>query len=237
MEHRKRPPVARTAPIRSWSQLLNRPTPATEPPPSGAGADAAEPDPAVADVIGRSVDLAYRVIDDYIQQGQRAAARAARGAYGPAAFTADMQDWSAGMLRYASEFAEVWMGFASRAAATAQPAPAPTPAGPTPVTPPSPAARPGAVTIEIVAARPTQVSLDIAPESHDKPLVVRPLRGMTPTAPPIADVVFVPATADQPARLTLRVPPDQPPGAYHGIVLDADRNLPVGALMVRIADG
>src|SRR5438128_27418 len=51
----RRPPLDRTEPIRAWSSLF------------GAGP--------LNDVVTRSVELGYRVVDEYIRQGQKAAAR------------------------------------------------------------------------------------------------------------------------------------------------------------------
>src|SRR4029453_18205911 len=68
----KRPRLDRTRPMRSWSTLLGVPagTNRTSPAPEGR--------PQAGDVIARSVELGYRVVDDYIREGRKGDGR--RGA-------------------------------------------------------------------------------------------------------------------------------------------------------------
>src|SRR6185295_11430384 len=100
MDRPKRPPLPRTNPIRTWTSLFGATPPAPAngdtPPPADGPAD-------LGTVIARSVDLAYRVMDDYVQQGQRAAERVAGRAYGPDAWVTDAQDVTARVARYASD--------------------------------------------------------------------------------------------------------------------------------------
>jgi len=91
----KRPPLERSEPIRNWSTLLGG---------AAAGGEGAQ----LNDVIGRSVDLGYRVIDAYVRQGQRAAERLGGGVAETASVTGDLQELSVRMAQYASELVGLW---------------------------------------------------------------------------------------------------------------------------------
>ena len=71
-----RPEPERTHPVRSWSTLFGAP----------------ERDGGRDDVVSRSVDLAYRVVDEYVRQGQKTAQRLSERSYAPEAMARDVQD-------------------------------------------------------------------------------------------------------------------------------------------------
>src|SRR5437879_12006363 len=80
----KRPPLERTKPVRNASTLFSPAGPRRA---DGAGQRGPEPpqqDRAADDVVSRSVDQGYRVIDDYIRQGQKAAQRFDARSWSPA---------------------------------------------------------------------------------------------------------------------------------------------------------
>src|SRR5205823_14082767 len=66
-ERIKRPKLERTEPIRSWSALLGVPG-------AGGGDGRAPGSASLEGVVSRSVELGYRVVEDYLRQGQRVAA-------------------------------------------------------------------------------------------------------------------------------------------------------------------
>ena len=63
----KRPRLDRRSPLRSWATLFGAPSS------EGRGDDEPERRGGVDDVVSRSVELGYRVIDDWMRQGQRSA--------------------------------------------------------------------------------------------------------------------------------------------------------------------
>jgi hypothetical protein len=207
MDRPKRPPLPRTNPIRTWSSLFGGS------PSAPADGETGPPPPAdLGNVIARSVELAYRVMDDYVQQGQRAAERVAGRAYGPEAWVTDAQDATARVARYASDVVGLWLD----AFDGARPAP-PTPAdaAPPPVNgAPRAPERNGTpwIVIEVVAAQPAAVTLDLRPGAVAGPLIVHALRDAEVEKPPLRDVTVEPAPGDGPARLRVRVPPRQPTG-------------------------
>lgn len=243
-ERLKRPKLHRTRPIRSWSTLFD-----------GGGAEAnhasapAREDHAVSlnDVVSRSVDLGYRVVDEYIRRGQEAARRINARSYDVQAMTTDLQDLGVRTLQYASDFAALWFDLVQRAAtdsallkpqAEADGTGATTRddmGGPAPVHGhPAAAAVPARVKIEIASAQPTEVALDLSPGATGLPLIVHGLRAVDPEKPRLSDVGFRSGSDAQPPTVWVRVPPGQPPGVYSGVIVDGQSSRPVGTLSVRV---
>jgi hypothetical protein len=90
------------------------------------------------------------------------------------------------------------------------------------------------VRVEIVANRPTEVSLDVRSSSIGAPLIIHSLRATDPALPRI-DCQFKPATGDEAATLSIRLTKKHRPGTYSGAIVDAATNRAVGTLSVRVA--
>jgi len=222
----RRPPLDRSEPIRNWSQLLR---------PSPGSAGAAGPDhdgPGIGDVVSRSVELGYRVVDEYVRQGQSAAERIRAGEYGPASFGQDAQDLAQRMVQHASELATTWLQLLDRS---------PTP----PVPPTSGASEPGPaasrnggapprIRLEVSAAADCTVALELAVEASGTRLVTHDLRAADASKPRIAAADVRPGSADEPTLIRVAVPPNHPAGVYEGLVLDGDTNRPVGVVRVTV---
>ncbi len=222
-----RPVPERTEPMRSWSSLFTAPEAAPADGGRPAGGD---------DMVSRAVSLGYRVVDEYIRQGERAARALGGGPNGPAG--GDVQDLTARMAQYAQDFLGLWMQLVELATAgsslrrpvaqaegnggvlPAAGAPAPSPSEPV------------RASIEVASARPIEVSLDLRPEAAGVPLVVHDLRAAAPDLPRLTGVVLEPG---DPPRLRLRVPDDQPAGVYHGVVVDERTSRALGTVSVRVA--
>ena len=246
----KRPKPERTQPIRSWSTLFGVPSnsrdAASDPKPA-TGSDGAA---SLQDVMGRSVDLGYRVVEEYIRRGQQAAQRVNDQSYGAQAMTNDFQEVSVRMAQYASDFATIWfemlqtvMGGAARSPQNlgfgAWPIPTPAPTQRAPTTAPTPPegdiSGHTRVKIEIMSSRPTEVSLDLRPQAAARPVIVHALRAVDPDKPRLTDVTLQAGTADTPASLRIRVADDHPVGVYNGLIIDEESSRPVGTLSVRIS--
>jgi hypothetical protein len=139
---RTRPSLDRTKPVRSWSAALGTPP---APPPGDAPKDDGKPRPRLEDAVARSVELGYRVVDDYIQQGQRAAQRLSEGKLTAEVLTSEVNDLGGRIARYASDFFGAWVELLELAAvgsATRQSAANGMPAAPAASPAPPPARRP-----------------------------------------------------------------------------------------------
>src|SRR5262249_20833243 len=98
-ERIRRPRLERTKPIRSVDGLFA----AGASPPDGVRAGQR-----VDDVVGRSVELGYRVVDAYLRRGQEAARRLSAGDQQPNGLVADARDLATRMVRSAAELAAAW---------------------------------------------------------------------------------------------------------------------------------
>ncbi len=172
----RRPRPERTEPIRNWSSMLGGV-------PNGDGAPAT----GMADVVQRSVDLAYRVVDEYIRQGQRAAERFSgrNGAAMPS--TGDMQDAATQMTRFASDGMRIWLELLGMTTAGGTPvmpgfgAPPPTRAAepPAAVTTDATTTR---VRLALSTRRPVEVAVDLRPEAGSAELVAHACAPPTPSS-------------------------------------------------------
>jgi hypothetical protein len=239
----KKPEPQRTRPIRNWWTLFGPPGSV---PPSGPGGMPGMPPmsgmpprpPAGGDPVSQGVQMGYRVIEEYMRQGQSVARMfgmpytggampgvAAPG--GPAAGGPPME----ALFRSFSEFMNMWMqvmggrapGAAPSAAApavgTAGPFAMGEPPAPVPQQAPAPLSQPSegpvALTLELESPRRTEVS------EADKPR--------------ITGVGLETVPDEERLVLRLRIPSEQPPGIYSGIILDERTSLPRGTLTVRLA--
>jgi hypothetical protein len=247
-ERIRRPPPGRTTPIRNWSSLLGTARPAAPGDTDGAGADAGpDPDagpvpPSPDNAVSRSVELGYRVIDDYLERGQRAAERIRQGTYDAEAIGDDVRDLATRMVGYVSDFSAAWLEFLQRSSidvATgpdlpSQPFGAEAPPADTAASSVAPAsAHPLHVRVSLTTDRRAEIALDLEPVPSSSRLIVHALRSTTLDHPRITSVTFEPGTADT-GTFRVSVPEGQPAGIYHGLVVDDARNRPVGSLTLTL---
>ena len=244
----KRPPLDRLQAIRNWSTLFTGAVPSGDAAGSEAGAPERSESAPLNDVIARSVDLGYRVVDEYVRQGQKAAQRLNQRSYGAQTMAGDVQDLAMRLTQYASDFVGVWLQLVQLAAAGASAAPKTA----EPAVPDAPETRPGdaadapapsqstgdqatRVRIAVRSAQPVDVTVDIRPESARRAVIVHALRSADPDAPRLDDVRFEPGSDDVAACLSVHVPAGYPPGVYSGLMIDEQTSRPVGTVSVTIA--
>lgn len=240
-ERAKRPSLDRVTPIRSWNGLVRPP----ETPGPGRTAEEADSKDRVDDVIVRSVELGYRVIDEYVKRGQAAAQRMQHGAYGANDMARDAQGIAGQLVRSATDLAGAWAEFFAlangngngngHAAPNGTSAPngdasgaAEGPPGPAPSNAP-----PWRVRLRVRAARPVETALDLAPVPSDHPVVVHALRAADGGGARL-DEVSVEADAGV-ATIVVSIPAPQAAGTYTANVFDDATNLPVGTITVVLA--
>jgi len=219
----RRPALDRTEPIRAWSALLRGP---------GGSFN---------DVVARSVDLGYRVVDEYIRQGQQAAERFSGRGYAPETVTADVQELGARMAQYTSDFFGLWVevmqamlsGGTPRAAAAPHNGAAPGAPAPHGAAPDGPRTSPPRVRVEIASLRPAEVVLDLRPEATGRRLVVPALRTLEPDRAKLEGVV-VEADPGDAIRVRMRIPDELPAGTYNGVIVDDETSRPLGTVSVRV---
>ncbi len=223
----KRPKLDRTDPVRNWSTMFGGPA-------ASAGSNGP-----LSDVIARSVDLGYRVIDEYVRQGQKAAEQLTGRPSDVAAMTGNVQEMSVRMAQYTSDLLGVWFQMMSTAmvapgaaAWTSPPAAAESPHA-AQAAAAAPPAEPVRVRVEVASTQPVEVGLDLRPGAGLKPLIAHTLRAVDPDKPVLTATVVANGEPGV-LRLRVRVADDHPQGVYSGLLLDEATGLPVGALSLRV---
>jgi hypothetical protein len=253
----KKPELERSRPIRTFDGLFGRSRPQGA---SGGNASRGDGSPG-GSTVTNAVDLGYRIIDEYMRQGQ-AFARSAWSP-GPAGDPLDVepQQLAERMYQYASDFAGTWVEYVQ-----AMMARAPSPfAPPGPTAPPPPGAniggfdighddsspqgsvareprtdeetgRPTAprVSIDLASKRRTEITVDLRPGFARTPMFAHDLRARDSSIPRISGIAVNVDPSEDVVTIRIRVPDDQPPAVYSGLLVDEATNLPRGTVSIRI---
>lgn len=224
----------------------------------GVFADRGQPP---ADPSSRGVELGYRVIEEYLRQGQ-AFARAVRPPSAGSPFPGgDPRKLTERMMQTASDLAAMWLDYAQGVAATA-----PTPrdpastmggfdvgGGPPESAPRAPngsaAAAPAVadasrdetrlaptVTIDVASSRRAEVTVELRSGSASADLVAHDLRAAATERPRLRGVRVEQDPAANHVTIRFDVPEDLPADTYVGMVVDATTSLQLGTITVCVRD-
>jgi hypothetical protein len=235
-ERLHRPDPARTAPLRSFSNLYRR----RDAPNGRVNRDdraSAEQASSVAGggPLAEGVELAYRVIERYVSEGRRTAEQFNSQPYSLLSNTDGARELFDLMLRLQTEMFPLLLdamrsmiGFDASQASYAP--------GFRPNAATSGAAKSGsaAVSIELISSRPVRVSLELREHSEKLPLVSLGLRAVDPDKQMLTDISFVADDNGEGRRLRIRIPEGQPPGVYSGVIVNRDTGEARGTLGVRL---
>jgi len=244
-ERIRRPDVGRRGPIRDATNYLRDSGSWTQKRPNDSAQQEQDigaehsPSGSFDDVVTQGVKLGYKVIEQYITQGQRVAEQISRPFQKgvPEAGTADVVH---GMVRLYKDMADVWgnaldlmvrnPGFWSWLGSSAQNG-VMHPQNGMPGTLNGSGA---AFSVEIASPRPTEVMLNVEPSPQPYIPLVHALHAPDRTVPPLTSIAFQKSPQSNMPVLLLKIPPKQPPGLYTGVVVDRDTNQPRGTLTVRV---
>lgn len=260
-ERLRREEPEQTGPIRDWRGWFQSGPWDFCPPVEGGSGDDEHPWDRPMETVDRGVQMAYQVVEDYIEQGRRVARKINNQTYGPREMTDDFQSLTERMMRDSSRFLSLWfellattLGMGWRGWETAWPGmggrqPSAPPQRETPRerekerqgqrergTEPSAVEGRAAVTLEIRSSHLTRVDVDLAPDARGAELRPTPLQPDSGDGPPLEEVEFEPVGPDRPPVLRLAVPPDQPAGHYHGVLLDPTSHQVRGTLTVHLSE-
>jgi len=231
-ERLRRDDPERTRPIRSWFNLYRRSDSWDLRDPGASAAGVAD---SWNEVVAHGVDLGYRVIEEQIAQGRRVAEQVGRRSYDSNAMGNDFREVNERMGRYYGDLMGLWLEFmTSLAGAFAPWAPAPPPAAAPSATPAASGGGAG-IMLDVVSARPTQVTLDLHPGTPPLGLHCQALRALEEGKPPLTEVAIERDLNGRPILL-VRVPEAQPPGVYVGAVVDRVTGQSRGTLSVQVAE-
>lgn len=222
----RRPEPERTAPDRSPSGVFRTASSSTGDSSTGNPSEETSAKGPL-ETIGRGVREGYRVVEDYLREGQRVARQINRRQYGPRQMGDDLQSLTGRMFRDSTRLLGLWVELMSSSVESLWGGGRPGPAGR-----PGPPDRTGgdaerdaadteatAVTVEVASPHPARVTVHLTAGAAEQPLRPTPLSG-DPGAPPLTDVAFERGGPDEPPLLRISVPADQPPGIYHGVLVE-----------------
>jgi len=232
----RRETPARTAPLRNFSNLynqsdsnlgLNNPRqPSAETAPDGAGQGP----------VAKGAEIAYQVIEKYISEGRKTAEHFSKQPYNMRNAADSLQELLDRTLRFQSEMLPLWID-AIASLVRGVPSAAPDVRGG--VGNPPADGRPlngtTAVTLELAASRPVQVSLELRQDSENFPLVTLGLHAVDPEKPSLTDVNFVSGQKGICGKLRIIIPDGQPAGIYSGVIVNRETGEPLGTLSVSVA--
>jgi hypothetical protein len=251
-ERKKRPVAERTEPRRDMSSMFGS---QKEPAAKNGESNGASPDPHVASGVGAG----YRVIDEYLRQGQEAARAAWMGGLPGLGGVggrgeAELAAMASQMLRYSTELASFWTSMfnsISRPSPVGDiprppmpggfdfggPMPSPKPTSPEPAPKAAPPKAPESatapqLTLAIDSKLPVEVSARLDPHGPLGKLRVHDLRAASEKLPRLRGVRA--ELRDGGLWIALKVGSKHPAGVYSGVIVDDATNLPAGTLSVRV---
>jgi len=230
----KKPPPERVRPVRDFGTLFGEEKPSAEEVSKGKRAKSSAQAP-VAD--------AYRVIDDYLRQGRRAAENLwtplgnLAGAGEPSLLTERF-------LRGAADLSSAWFDMLQTLSPAEGQRDAPTAPGAfdagkrqaSSVPRKNGAASSLHVEIALQSVRLAQVTVDVFPGQHDSPVSLSILHATDAKTPPLTGVEVQSLGKASAVRVVLRVPEAQPPGRYHGVLLAGPERRPCGSLTLELLE-
>ncbi len=246
---RTRPVPERTEPKRSWAQHLDpsaeanagrAPEPSERP---GAGS----PPPLDGEPAFDAVSNAYRLIDDYLRQGQRFADSLWLPFQGDARGSQSFNP-PGRLLRAMSDMTSAWFELLQQSAksgdAGAEQAPVGT-AGPfsfggspAAAAPATPEAQPSQkvhapLGIRLRSSGAVEVAVELNPGCESSALVATELSSHSKQGEPISSVTVELGDGKAPV-LAIDVPKAQPPGTYNGLLLDRATQRPCGIVSLTV---
>lgn len=245
-DRKKKPSLSRTQPIRDWSKIFTMAAsaPRSESPrdrTSPTAGDSRHPNeetpPASFEAAAvRSVEIGYRVVDEYMRRGQQAARRMRSGTYGGSELVRDSREIADRMIRSASDVVSAWGELLELTAdgADRSPDPGGEPASVEPVDPP-------------VGIVPWRIRLSVDPKyAVDVEIDLEsPLEGTEPEAlslrkdgsgtERIENVTFGVDTQNMPT-LSVKVRSRHRPGTYTGVLVDGRTGGRIGTLSVTVRE-
>lgn len=239
----------RTTPIRHWSKLYRQDDSwgAHAPPSQASPSQAAPPNGATSEAVSQGVKLGYQVIEEHIRQGQRIAQQFNSRSYNLSHVGNEVRELADRLVRDSTNLLSLWFNLMTSLAnnvdlsrSFSRPTSPPSPpshngVAPQKTSPSEELTHPGtAVSIELLASSPTQVTLNLSPKAERLFLATPGLHAMTADTPPLTDLTFIPALDNNPASLRIRIPERQPPDLYTGVLIDRNTGQPQGTLSIRV---
>lgn len=256
---RTRPVPTRSEPKRTWPQGFENSSRGGEShgEPEPARAAGAPPPSGTRESVDGTVNNAYRLIDEYLRQGQRMAKSAWLPFQGNSGDNHEPSNAPARLLRAMGDMTMAWFEVVQQTAGGGQQHPGAGPVGtagpfaagkapPPGAAPPSSAAPPtqpkdaassvpfASIKVTVQSSCPVEVSVEVTgrPSSHQ--LLATELRCPSNDASPIAGVEVEISAIDAAPTLRIIVPEGQPRGMYSGLLLERENHRPCGIVSLSV---
>lgn len=240
----KRPILERNGPSRTWTGAFNA-QPRGSAQTGVARARAGDDDSGTP--AYEAINDAYRVIDEYLRQGQQFAQRA----WMPLGEVPSLMPGGSRtlerMMRATSDLATAWIGFLQGLSASPPGATSDVPAWPgafatgtrydgtASANPAPPRSDSGlGVSVVVESSRPVAVHVDLQRDAEPGTLSLGALRSSDTDVAPLSDVALESAAAAPWLTVRIRIQSSQPSGVYNGLLLDRDGRAR-GTLSVRLS--
>ena len=176
-------------------------------------------------LIDEGVRAASDLVDAHIRQGEETARALGKGAASIPLAQTDVSGLVTGLVRAYSDAASLWVEIVGSLAQRIERAPAPQPG------PQAAAGLASPIGLSISSAGRVEAGIEMFRPASG--LVPQPLTAAAPAPPAqITDVRFEASGAA--GRIRITVPDGQAPGTYHGLLLSAADQSPVGALTLTV---
>jgi hypothetical protein len=226
--HRKDP--ERTGPVRSFTDLyISRDAARAR----GEDLNGEQAEDAAAREQG--VGLAYRVIEQHINDGRRTAAMLNGQAYNTRTATDLLQEVIERTIRYSSELLPLWLEALTSALRIEPPRMSSPPPGTTSTEDRDRGEHSIAVALEMISSRPATVSIDLREDSQRMSLAVLGLRAVDPGKPELSDIDLEAGPAGG-LKLRICIPQSCPSGTFSGVIVNRETGESRGTLTVRVFD-
>ena len=233
----KRPKIDRTEPDRAFKAAFRKPKVQTAAPETAAS-DGEEPVTGARDASYEALNSGYRIIDEYMRQGQRMAEDfwlPATDATGKAPEHMRMMER---FLRSAGDMGSAWLEMMTQwtrpAGADMSPrgTAGPFTAGATNGHAAAEATHPSALSIAIESSRRVRVSVDTQGRLED--IEASPLVSTDRSLPPITTPCVEVEAETGRSILRIAIADEQPPGTYHGVLLNRRTQRPGGTITLQV---
>lgn len=246
-ERLRRSDPPRSEPIRDWEQLFRQPqSDNAGKNDTGNGEDRSAQNGVngrgIEDAVTNAVKLGYRIVEEQIRQGKRAAEQVAERPQATSSIGGDVAEFVRRLLQFYTDigatcfefidsltrnkgFTDNVRGWLDEGLARAEQLQSANN---------HQADSYQNLPIDVQSTHPTRVALQLSGPATGCQLGVHGLYGLDSSNPPLRAVTFRYATPDEPPTLCIRIPQDQPADSYTGAVVDMGTNQPRGTLNVTI---
>jgi hypothetical protein len=192
---------------------------------------------AASEGVKRGVELGYRVIEEYLRAGQRAAEQLNSSPYNWRGVADNSSELMETLVRNFNQMVPVWLELVNsllRADLSQRPQSKGFQAGRSADATDN-FSHSQSMPIELQSIHRVQVDLKLPQSSENRSLITLGLRSVDPKMPPLTDIRFVSSKGKEGGKMLVKIPDKQPAGTYSGVVVDHLSGETRGTLTIRVS--